>query len=178
MILGVVSVFLFCKFALQESAAPTPIGCICDAPFAIPSIGPNHARAARFFLDEQAGNLSNDTERVEPLSGFGAPRPVWGGPSESYPPVVQSFFAQSANESHKRKKEKHAARIRRKNQRRLAAGKDVPVYYTKHPNGGFSGGKDLQSTARYPQRLVSAIFSVWFKWFTDKACQAAVPETR
>lgn len=78
----------------------------------------------------------------------------------------------------KEKKEKHAARIRRKNQRRLAAGKDVPVYYTKHPNGGFSGGKDLQSTARYPQRLVSAIFSVWFKWFTDKACQAAVPETR
>lgn len=131
MILGVVSVFLFCKFALQESAAPTPIGCICDAPFAIPSIGPNHARAARFFLDEQAGNLSNDTERVEPLSGFGAPRPVWGGPSESYPPVVQSFFAQSANESHKRKKRKACSQDPQKEPTQIGSREGCPCLLHK-----------------------------------------------
>ena len=71
----------------------------------------------------------------------------------------------------KERKAKHNDRIKRKNQRLLAAGKTVKEYYKKGPDGSYSGGKDLQSSAVYPQRFVTKVFSVWRQWFATQLSQ-------
>ena len=60
---------------------------------------------------------------------------------------------------------KFNARVERKNQRLRQKGKAPPVYYTRGVNAEgkktFTGGKDLQSSAVYPQRFCTALFKVW-----------------
>lgn len=61
----------------------------------------------------------------------------------------------------KKAKSLHDRRMEKKRAKLLASGKTPAVYYKQHPGGGFSGGKDLQKSAIYPQRFVTACYKAW-----------------
>ena len=66
-------------------------------------------------------------------------------------------------------KKKFDERIARKKLRAERAGKMSRSYYTTHLEIGangqskrrFSGGRDLQSSAAYPQRFCTAVYKAW-----------------
>lgn len=62
-------------------------------------------------------------------------------------------------------KAKFDARIARKKQRALKSGKAAKEYYSVGQSSSgrktFSGGRDLQSTAAYPQRFCTALYHAW-----------------
>ena len=70
-------------------------------------------------------------------------------------------------------KAKFENRIKRKNERLQRKGKSPKCYYTtsKSQSGKktFSGGKDLQLTAAYPQRFCTALFRAWLHERAEQA---------
>lgn len=61
----------------------------------------------------------------------------------------------------KEAKERHARQVAKTNSKKLAAGKRVPIFWVRGPNGKFHGGPDLSGTSLYPQRFVTALIKCW-----------------
>ena len=61
----------------------------------------------------------------------------------------------------KKARAKHAKRMSKKREREARKGKQPREYYKKLGQGRYQGGKDLASSAEYPQRFASAILKCW-----------------
>lgn len=64
-------------------------------------------------------------------------------------------------------KAKFDARIRRQQQKKIAAGKKAKVYHVRCAGGGFQGGPHLQETAVYPHSFISSVYKAWQKALTS-----------
>ena len=74
-------------------------------------------------------------------------------------PTLVSIVRQAT----KKLKDKHREMVERRKRKARALGLPVPEFYHQDGNGKFHGGKDLASSAIYPQRFVSAVFKCWLK---------------
>ena len=137
---------------------------------------------AKLFLEQPCSSWMFKMPEIQPvIAGWGLKKHLtylgsWGHNMWKPTHIMSNVDFQIARKGTRALKLLFTKRIEKKKARMIAAGKPLPEYYIVGANGSFTGGKDLQSSAVYPQRFVTRCYSAWLQLFRQQVANQSVDQ--
>lgn len=123
---------------------------------------------ARILIEQPTSSwMYKQTRMLEAISRWKVKKYLtymgsWGAPLMKGTHLMSNFSCSAiVRKATKSLRETVAKRLKTLNEKRLAKGLPATEFWVRDRRGKFHGGKDLSSTAIYPQRFATAILKEW-----------------